>query len=100
MPRRAATPGRNASSITSARAASVLKAARPSGVCRSSTMPRLPRLKVVLITLWPPARVDRPRDQSPAGGSTFTTSAPQAASKVAQYGPAMPWLASSTNSPA
>ena len=45
---------------------------------------RLPRLKETCITLCVPSRVERPRDQSPAGGSTFTTSAPQAASKVAQ----------------
>ncbi len=47
-------------------------------------MPRLPRLPLTCMTLMSPLRVERPRAQSPAGGSTFTTSAPQAASSVAQ----------------
>nr|WP_254453657.1 hypothetical protein [Siccirubricoccus sp. G192] len=83
-PIRRATPARKASSITSARAASFARAARPASVWRSSTTLRLPRLKLTCITLCVPSRVERPRDQSPAGGSIFTTSAPQAASRVAQ----------------
>src|SRR4051812_37210930 len=41
-----------------------------------------------------------PRLQSPSGGSSLITSAPCCASSVPQYGPASPWLASRTRSPA
>src|SRR5687767_82409 len=39
------------------------------------------------------------RDESPAGGSTLITRAPLSASNIAQYGPAMTWVASRTVMP-
>jgi hypothetical protein len=36
------------------------------------------------MTLWLPSRVVSPRDQSPAGGSSFTTVAPAWASSMPQ----------------
>src|SRR6185503_10340510 len=63
------------------------------------TVPSLPRftaLNAALSLPWLPAMV---RVESPAGGSTLITRAPMSASNIAQYGPAMTWVASRTTMP-
>ena len=62
-------------------------------------MPSLPRFTALNAGLsWPraPAMV---RVESPAGGSTLITRAPMSASNIAQYGPAITWVASRTVMP-
>src|SRR5690606_1027747 len=59
-------------------------------------LPRLTALNAALSPLLAPAIV---RVVSPAGGSTLMTRAPMSASNIAQYGPAITWLASRTTMP-
>ena len=63
----------------------VAAAARlPSSDFKSSTTERLPRLKHTVMTETVSFAVPSPRDQSPSGGSSLMTSAPQAASIMPQ----------------
>src|SRR6187402_791198 len=83
----------------SAARASRLNTLRPFSVLRSITVPSLPRLTALNAALslpWAPAML---RVESPAGGSTLMTRAPMSASNIAQYGPAITWVASRTTMP-
>src|SRR5213596_47926 len=73
---------------------------RPWTVLRFTTRLRLPRftaLKLGLSAATPPGIC---LDESPAGGSTLTTSAPRSARIIAQNGPAITCVTSSTRNPA
>src|SRR5262249_7527920 len=83
---------------TSARRASSKTSLDPSGSLRSTAMPPLPRViaaKGALIPLPRHARRASPRPRPP----TLITSAPRAAPRVAQYGPAITRERSSTRMP-
>src|SRR3989338_1704072 len=69
------------------------------GLVRSRTMPSLPRLTALNAGLSPLRAPAIDRVESPAGGSTLITRAPMSASNIAQYGPAMTWVASRTTMP-
>ena len=62
-------------------------------------MPCLPRLTALKAGLSLPRPPAMPRVESPAGGSTLMTRAPMSASNIAQYGPAITWVASRTTMP-
>src|SRR6187401_3353266 len=62
-------------------------------------MPCLPRLTALKAGLSLPRAPAMLRVESPAGGSTLITRAPISASNIAQYGPAMTWVASRTTMP-
>ena len=59
-------------------------------------MPSLPRLTAWNAGLSLPAAPAMARVESPAGGSTLITRAPMSDSNIAQYGPAITWVASTT----
>src|SRR6478735_7159882 len=87
MPSRSTTPGRNASTTTSAVAASRMNAATAAGCLRSRTTLCLLRCVLrnqTVIPFWlaPSARVG-----SPAGGSMRITSAPWSAIIIVRCGP-------------
>src|SRR5688572_2075252 len=83
----------------SAEPASRLKTLRPCSVLRSMTVPSLPRLTALNAALSLPRAPAMLRVESPAGGSTLITRAPMSASNIAQYGPAITWVASRTTMP-
>ena len=62
-------------------------------------MPSLPRLTALNAALSLPRAPAMLRVESPAGGSTLITRAPMSASNIAQYGPAITWVASRTTMP-
>ena len=62
-------------------------------------MPCLPRLTALKAGLSLPRAPAMLRVESPAGGSTLITRAPMSASNIAQYGPAITWVASRTTMP-
>src|SRR5262245_21490978 len=62
-------------------------------------MPCLPRLTALNAALSLPRAPAMARVESPAGGSTLMTRAPMSASNIAQYGPAITWVASRTTMP-
>ena len=66
---------------------------------KSSTTPRLPRFTALKAWLSPLLAPAMARVESPAGGSTLITWAPMSASNIAQYGPAITWVASTTTMP-
>src|SRR4029450_5484727 len=70
----------------------------PAGSCRSTAIPRLPRLMAANAALIPLPRQARRSSPRP-GRSTFTTSAPRSAMRVAQEGPAIPRERSRTRTP-
>src|SRR5262245_40057446 len=76
------------------------KASRPNGDLRSRTMPRFPRLTALKLALSVPTAPAIRRVESPPGGSTLITSAPISHSCIAQYGPAITWVMSTTRTPA
>src|SRR6185436_1022821 len=83
----------------SAERASRLKTLRPFSVLRAMTVPSLPRLTALNAALSLPLAPAMVRVESPAGGSTLMTRAPMSASNIAQYGPAITWVASRTTMP-
>jgi enoyl-CoA hydratase/carnithine racemase len=62
-------------------------------------MPSLPRFTAPNAGLSPPLAPAMARVESPEGGSTLITRAPMSDSNIAQYGPAITWVASSTTMP-
>src|SRR5436190_13665809 len=76
-----------------------VKTARPFSWLRSTTIPCLPRLTALKAGLSLPRAPAMLRVESPAGGSTLMTRAPISASNIAQYGPAITWVASRTTMP-
>jgi hypothetical protein len=62
-------------------------------------MPRLPRLTALKLALSPLVAPAMRRVESPAGGSTLITSAPMSHSCIAQKGPAITCVTSSTRMP-
>ena len=98
-PRRSATPGEKLWTSTSAPSIRAPSASRPSGVRRSSTIPRLSRFAAWNWRLSPSTSSTR-RHSSPAGGSTFTTSAPSWPSAIVASGPPRWWVRSTTRIPA
>src|SRR5579871_5096395 len=100
MPRRFTTPGRNASTKTSAVSVSDSNASRPCSDLRSKTMLFLPRWVLRNHTLWPPLRYPRRRVGSPSpGGSTLITSAPWSAIIIVRCGPGKKSETSMTRKP-
>src|SRR5262245_47551222 len=93
------TPGRKFSTRTSAFAASFSTSARPSGFLASRQIERFPRLLTMASAVMPPWPPPISRIQSPSGGSTLIAAAPCNPSIAAQYGPATPWLMSTTVTP-
>src|SRR6185436_9892170 len=79
--------------------ASRVNASRPSSVFRLRTMLRLPRLRALKPGLSVPTAPGICRVESPAGGSTLMRSAPRSASSIAQNGPAITCVTSSTRRP-
>src|SRR5712671_2340930 len=79
--------------------ASRLKTPRPSPFFRLSTTLRLPRLTALKLGLSVPTAPGICRVESPAGGSTLITSAPRSARIMAQNGPAITCVTSSTRRP-
>src|SRR5678815_3008165 len=79
--------------------ASRLNTSRPFSLVKSRTMPCLPRLTALKAGLSLPRAPAMLRVESPAGGSTLMTRAPMSASNIAQYGPAITWVASRTTMP-
>src|ERR1700722_20352798 len=75
------------------------KTSRPPADFRFRTRLRLPRLTALKLGLSAPIAPGICRVESPAGGSILITSAPRAASTIAQHGPAITCGASSTRSP-
>src|SRR5262245_7214801 len=63
-------------------------------------MPRLPRLIVRKVPLWPLRPTEPRRMSSPAGGSHLRPAGPMAARFIVQNGAAMAWVTSTTRSPA
>ena len=98
-PRDCRARGRRLSTTTSAHPSSPSRTCRPSGVVRSTAMLRLLRFTPTNTPLSSPRRGPIRRVSSPAGGSSFTTSAPMSPSSVAAYGPASIDAASSTLMP-
>src|SRR5918995_3092594 len=96
---RAITPGRKFSMRMSAELARCANTSRPLGCWRSRTTPSLPRLTALKAGLSRPRAPAMARVESPAGGSTLITRAPMSASNIAQYGPAITWVASRTVMP-
>src|SRR5688572_8064762 len=84
---------------TSAVRASRRNASRPSGFCRSRTTPSLPRFTALNAALSVPVEPAMVRVESPVGGSILITRAPMSHSNIAQYGPAITWVTSSTTMP-
>src|SRR5438874_3513942 len=80
----------------SVKRASRRKTPRPSAFLRFRTRPRLPRLTALKLGLSRPTAPGITRVESPAGGSILITSAPRSASTIAQYGPAITCVTSST----
>ena len=88
-PNASSFPGRRFSTKTSATVSIRFKVARSSLFFRSKVMARLPRLANFHHSVSPSAaRHPMFRDESPAGCSTFTTSAPKSAKYLPQCGPA------------
>src|SRR3954471_18902424 len=86
---------------TSARFTSARTALRPSSCLRSSTMLRLLRLVCRNIAPMPMFRAGRmKRVESPCGGSTLTTSAPNSPRICVAYGPMTTVVRSRTRTPA
>src|SRR4029453_10820266 len=83
----------------SAERASRLKTPRPFSELRSMTVPSLPRLTALNAALSLPMAPAMLRVESPAGGSTLIIRALMSASNIAQYGPAITWVASRTTMP-
>src|SRR5437763_9912436 len=79
--------------------ASRRKTPRPSAFLRFRTRPRLPRFTALKLGLSAPTAPGIWRVESPAGGSILITSAPRSASSIAQKGPAITCVTSSTRSP-
>src|SRR5215211_4229566 len=79
--------------------ASRLNTARALSWFKSRTMPCLPRLTALNAGLSSPRAPAMLRVESPSGGSTLMTRAPMSASNIAQYGPAITWVASRTTMP-
>ena len=97
-------PGRKFSITTSLCAARRRNSARPASPCRSSARLRLLRFTVSCMNesggSEPGRNGGERRAISPAGCSTFTTSAPKSASRQPHIGPAQVVVASSTRTPA
>src|SRR5947209_4578388 len=72
---------------------------RPSLDLRLSTTLRFPRLTALKLGLSAPTAPGICRVESPAGGSILTTSAPRSARSMAQNGPAITCVTSSTCRP-
>src|SRR5215813_13073321 len=93
------TPGRNCSTMTSARFTKGCSWARSSTFFRSRATLRLPRLRSPKPTLSCPHLGARPRISSPRGGSILTTSAPASANSSVASGPGSRVEKSRTNRP-
>src|SRR6478735_1364924 len=87
MPSRSTTPGRNASTTTSAVAASRMNASTAAGCLRSRTTLCLLRWVLRNQTVIPFWLAPRDRVGSPAGGSMRITSAPWSAIIIVRCGP-------------
>src|SRR5262249_6835717 len=72
---------------------------RPPGVLRSTTTLRSPRFTALKLGLSAPTARGIRRVESPDGGSILITSAPRSASSIAQNGPAITCVTSSTRRP-
>src|SRR5437867_5828683 len=72
---------------------------RPSSDLRLSTTLRFPRLTALKLGLSAPTAPGICRVESPAGGSILMASAPRSASSIAQNGPAITCVTSSTRNP-
>src|SRR5437763_4955213 len=72
---------------------------RPSLDFKLRTTLRLPRFTALKLGLSAPTAPGIWRVESPAGGSILITSAPRSASSIAQKGPAITCVASSTRRP-
>src|SRR5207248_11554090 len=72
---------------------------RPSADLRLITALRFPRFTALKLGLSAPTAPGIWRVESPAGGSILITSAPRSASSIAQKGPAITCVTSSTRSP-
>src|SRR5262245_23156175 len=94
MPSRSATPGRNTSMTTSARAASRTNTAAPSGDLRSRPIARLPRCIAL------PAGRERSTARATSARSIRSTSAPRSARSMPQKGPGPSPVISRTRVPA
>src|SRR6266849_4794485 len=93
------TPGRNCSTMTSARFTKGCSRARSSAFFRSRATLRLPRLRSAKPALSRPHLGARPRISSPRGGSILMTSAPASASSSVASGPGSKVEKSRTNRP-
>src|SRR2546427_1729290 len=79
--------------------ASRVRTSRPSFILRLITTLRFPRLTALKLGLSPRTAPGICRVESPDGGSILITSAPRSARTIAQNGPAITWVTSSTRRP-